>query len=209
MTMGWMMSKQKFWAVMFFLPMLVATAKADAVPVSASFAFSIDSMMEHFFASNPTMIIDGYMNSEMGSEDPPLPLPGGAISIDEDHQTTTPLLQLGNVAPGATFSIRFTGEYFATNRTPGLPPVPVRARIRLDLRLLEPRPGTYQVQLVTVSGRNEYHPVPQAGHMRAIESWLTGGVQGAGTINLGGRLRIGLDFGARGPLPPSLLNQIL
>jgi hypothetical protein len=200
---GWMMSKQKFLAVMFFLPMLVASAKADAVQVNARFAFSIDDLMAHFFQSHPAMILDSYIDSAGQT----LPLPQGPISIDENFQTTTPLLPLGNVAPGASFSIRFVGDYFAINRTQGLPPVPIRARIRLDLRLLEPQPGTYRIQLVNILTRNEQ--AQEASHTRAIDPSLEGSLQGADTINLGGRLRIGLSLSGRYPLTPALFNQLL
>jgi hypothetical protein len=88
-----------------------------------------------------------------------------------------------------------------------LPPVPIRARIRLDLRLLEPQPGTYRIQLVNIWTRNEQ--APEASHIRAIDPSLEGSVQGADTINLGGRLRIGLSLSGRYPLTPALFNQLL
>lgn len=198
-----MIRKTKLQALVMVSPILFASANANAVNISAKFAFSA-TLMEAFFDTQPVMVIDRYIDSEGHTR--PLPAP---ISIDDHHQFTTPLLDLGDVAPGQDFSIRFLGSYFAVNRLPGAPSVPIPARLRLDFRLLEPQQGTYQIRLQGVWGRNEQHPLPQANQIRAISPQMEGNVEGTDEINPGQRLRIGLNFRAANAVLPALVNQML
>lgn len=186
---------------------LFESTSSMAVPVRARFKFFAEHVMAQFFGLHPVFVVYRYITDDRSVHELPNP-----ILVDENFQPTTPVLDLGDINPGQDFSIRFLGEYMALNRAPGMPQVPIPARVRLDLTLVQTAQGTLRIRRRHTWARNDsdQHPLPQAEQIRAISPYIRGVDVGAAEVDLGGEpLHIGLDFGADNAVLPAMMNELL